>query len=296
MIIRRQSLPPSTRRHFKLLRNPFDDPKCPEDVFLCPETRYVREVLYDAAVNGNFLAIVGQSGSGKTTLREELLTRLATDHDNIVVIEPYILSLVDSAVLGKPLSAEHITAAICASVAPGVSMPIGREARARRMHKALVDSARSGMRHVLIIEEAHDLPRHLIKSLKRFWELKDGQQRLLSIVLVGQPELETKLSSSAADIREVVQRCDLVRLGTLEPAPFLTHRFARAGGNMTEAFEPDALEALRQRLIVSRDRMGNIVYEGYPLAISNLAMACMNEAARLGERVVTADVVRQVQP
>ncbi|MFP4733744.1 AAA family ATPase, partial [Pasteurella multocida] len=83
-----------------------------------------------------------------------------------------------------------------------------------QLHRVLKDSARAGNQHVLIIEEAHSLPVPTLKHLKRFFELEDGFKKLLSIVLVGQPELKLKLSERNFEVREVVQRCEIV---TLEP-------------------------------------------------------------------------------
>ena len=295
MILRKQVLSMRARQQFKLLRDPFDDPQCPEDVYLSPESRYVREFMYDAARHGNFLAVVGESGSGKSTLREDLIERLKEDGDGVVIIEPYTLSM-SGGQNGKPMLARHIAEAVIATLAPGASIPRSQEVRDRRLHKLLKDSNGAGMRHVLIIEEAHDLHPQTLKALKRFWELKDGLKRLLSIILVGQPELMDKLGSNQADVREVVQRCVPVELGPVkDPADFLSHRFSRAGADLAAVFEPDALETLRDRLIVARDMSGKGAYKGYPLAISNFATAAMNLAAGLGERTVTADVVRQVR-
>lgn len=295
MIMRKQVLSMPARRHFKLLRDPFDDPQSPEDVYLSPENRFVREAMYDAALNGNFLAVAGESGSGKSTLREDLVERLRRNAENVTVIEPYILSM-SGGHDGKPLQARHISEAIFSTLAPDMRIPRSQETRDRKLHQLLRDSNGAGMRHVLIIEEAHDLHTHTLKSLKRFWELKDGMKRLLSIILIGQPELLEKLGSNRAEVREVVQRCMTIHLEPIrQPADFLAHRFKRAGADLADAFEPEALEALRDRLIVARDMSGKGAYKGYPLAISNFAIAAMNAAADLGERLVTADVVRQVR-
>lgn len=295
MILRKQALTMRARQHFKLLRDPFDDPQCPDDVYLSPESRYVREFMHDAALHGNFLAVVGESGSGKSTLREDLIERLRADGESIVVIEPYTLSM-SGGQGGKPMLARHIAEAVIATLSPGTSIPRSQEVRDRRLHQLLRDSNGAGMRHVLIIEEAHDLHTHTLKSLKRFWELKDGMTRLLSIILIGQTELLDKLGSNRADVREVVQRCMSVTLEPVKnPAEFLAHRFSRAGADIATAFEPEALEALHDRLIVARDMSGRGAYKGYPLTISNFAIAAMNMAAGIGERMVTADVVRQVR-
>jgi len=295
MILRKQILTPRARQHFKLLRDPFDDPQSPGDVYLSPESRYVREFMYDAAMHGNFLAVVGESGSGKSTLREDLIERLREDGDGVIIIEPYTLSMTGGRD-GKPMLARHIAEAIMATLAPTGRIPRSQEVRDRQLHRILKESNRAGMRHVLIIEEAHDLNGHTLKSLKRFWELKDGMKRLLSIILIGQTELMDKLGNTQSDVREVVQRCVPIRLEPIKkPTEFLEHRFQRAGADVHAAFEDDALEALRDRLLVARDRSGQGVYMGYPLAISNYATAAMNLAASMGERMVTADVVRQVR-
>ena len=295
MILRKQTITPQARRHFKLMRDPFDDPQSHEDVYLEPESRYVREYMHDAATHGGFLAVVGESGSGKSTLREDLIERLRDDGEGVAVIEPYTLG-VSGGRDGRSLRARDIAEAVIATLSPSTRIPASPEMRARKLHQLLRDSNRAGVRHVLIIEEAHDLHGHTLKALKRFWELKDGMRRLLSIILVGQTELLDKLGASMADVREVVQRCVPLTLTPLKsPADFLAHRFKRAGADIAAVFETEALAALRDRLMVARDLGGHSVYMGYPLAISNYAVAAMNLAASLGEPVVTADVVRQVR-
>ncbi len=76
MLLSKQSLTPQARKHFKLFRDPWDDPHLPEEVFLTPESRYVYEAMMSAARHGNFLAVIGESGSGKTTLRRMMLEQL----------------------------------------------------------------------------------------------------------------------------------------------------------------------------------------------------------------------------
>ncbi len=295
MIVRKQILDPAARRQFKLLRDPFADPQEPGDLYLSPESRYVREYMYDAARNGGFIAVVGESGSGKSTLREDLIERLREDGDGVVVIEPYTLGM-GGGRTGRSLRARDIAEAAISTLSPAAAIPASAEMRARRLHQLLRDSNRAGLRHVLIIEEAHDLHGHTLKALKRFWELKDGLKRLLGIILIGQTELLDKLGANQTDVREVVQRCVPVRLEPVkDPAAFLAHRFTRAGADLAAVFEDDALAALRDRLMVARDTAGRGVYMGYPLAISNLACAAINCAARLGEARVTADIVRQVR-
>ncbi len=297
MALRHHSLTPQARKAFALFRDPFIQPERPEDVYMSEDIRYAREALYHAATHGNFMALVGESGSGKSTLRRELIERLNRDDSDVIVIQPYVLtmSLRDNG-SGKPLRTSHIIEAIMAAVEPDAPGQGSPERMARRVHEALKRSARSGNRHCLIIEEAHDLHSQTLKALKRFYELEDGMKRLLSIILIGQSELALRLSTSAADVREVVQRIDVVSLPALgDVEAFLRYRFKAAGLDADMVFAPEAYQAIAERLMVSRDNRGNAVNMAYPLPVCNLATACINEAAAIGYELVDADLVATVK-
>lgn len=296
MILRKQTLTMQARQTFGLVRNPFTDPETSADVFMSPDIRFARETLYQAATGSGFLALVGESGSGKSTLKDELITRINDENLPVIVVEPYTLAMAANESQGKPLRSSHIAEAIISTIQPGTGIPSSPEMRFRRLHEILKASHTAGMRHCLIIEEAHDLHRHTLKSLKRFHELKDGLARLLSIILIGQTELEKKLRVTDASVREVVQRCDVVHLSAIaDPGAYLRHRFEHAGADFNAIFTAEALDAIRESLTVSPDSRGDGVYMGYPLMIANLATAALNLAASVGEKQVTADVVRMVR-
>lgn len=174
MILRKQTLTMQARQTFQLVRNPFADPETSADVFMSPDIRFARETLYQAATGSGFLALVGESGSGKSTLKDELITRINDENLPVIIIEPYTLAMAANESQGKPLRSSHIAEAIISTVQPGAKIPSSPEMRFRRLHEILKASHTAGMRHCLIIEEAHDLHRHTLKSLKRFHELKDG--------------------------------------------------------------------------------------------------------------------------
>jgi type II secretory pathway predicted ATPase ExeA len=182
-------------------------------------------------------------------------------------------------------------------VAPLERVCSSPEARFRQVHRVLRDSARSGQRHVLIIEEAHGLPVATLKHLKRFFELEDGFKKLLGIVLIGQSELRSKLSESDPNVREVVQRCELIELQPLDTRleEYLTHKFARVNKPLTEVVDASGLDAIRARLETRGQRRdAPVVSLLYPLAVGNLLTASMNLAAGLGVPLVTGDVVKGV--
>ncbi len=299
MLLRKATLTQAARRHFGLSRDPFSDEiRSAEDVYMTPDARYVREAMYQTAAHGGFVAVVGESGAGKSTLREDLQDRINREGKQIVTIEPYVLAMEDNDIKGKTLKAAHIAAAILEAVALGAKPYRDAEARFRQIHRALQESAKAGNRHVLIIEEAHSLPVPTLKHLKRFFELKNGFERLLGIVLIGQTELAQKLSENNPHVREVVQRCELVTLLPLTDgklAGYLKHKFARAGADIAQIMDESAVDAVAERLTVRGRSKGGTEEHSllYPLAVNNLVSAAMNQAAELG-LPVDGDMVRGV--
>ena len=297
MILKKQTLTMKARQAFNMVRNPFTPPREAEDVYLSPETRHVRDTMFDVATNGGFLAVVGESGSGKSTLREELVDLINAENGKTIIVEPYVLTMAEKESNGKPMLARHITEAVMSAVAPGESIPSSPEKQSQKLHRLLRSAYAAGTHYCVIIEEAHDLNRHTLKSLKRFLELKEGRHPLLSIILIGQTELGEKLNPADPWMREVVQRCDVLHIAPIEDvAGFLRFRFSRAGLDFGKIFTEDGVDAIKESLTVAQDRSGKGVYMGYPLTIANMTIAALNLAASAGEKQVTADVVKMVRP
>ena len=300
MLLRKQTLYPAARKHFGLFRDPFqDDIQSHEDMYVSPDIRYIREAMFQTAKHGGLLAVVAESGAGKTTLMRDLEDRIVRENQPILLIKPYVLGMEDNDQKGKTLKATHIAEALMAAVAPLEKPKSSPEARFSQLHKALRESHTAGYRHCLVIDEAHSLPIPTIKHLKRFFELELGFKKLLSIILIGQPELKAKLSERNQDVREVVQRCEMVELAPLDGGrldEYLKFKFDRLGKPIGEVIDPSGIDALRAKLTITstrRDRPETVSLL-YPLAVGNLLTACMNLAAEIGVPTVTADVVKGV--
>lgn len=297
MLLRKSTLNPQTRRHFGLTKDPFDDEiRSSDDIFKSDDVRYIRERLYDVASNGGFLAVIGESGAGKSTLREDLHDRLFKDGKATTLIEPYVLAMEDNDIKGKTLKSVHIAEAILEAVAPSEKPKRSPEARFRQIHQLLKESHKAGNKHLLIIEEAHSLPLPTLKHLKRFFELEDGYQKLLGIVLIGQNELALKLSEQNPAIREVVQRCEIATLDPIAPnelANYLSHRLAKTKA-LNELIDESGILAMTNKL-VRTDNKGKVVQSLlYPLAVGNLITGAMNLCAELGVPVINADVINNL--
>jgi type II secretory pathway predicted ATPase ExeA len=298
MLLQNETLTPAARKHFGLLRNPFaDDITSQEDVFMSSDIRYCREVLWDVAKNGGFCALIGESGSGKSTLREELSERITREKASIIVVEPYVLAMEDNDIKGKTLKAAQLAETVIRALDPTASIKRTPDGRYRQLHDLLKASHKSGNSHVLIIEEAHSLPITTLKHLKRFRELKDGFARLLGVILIGQPELKARLSAHNPEVREVVQRCEVVELGPLDRhvEAYIGHRLARVNKAVADIFDADAFDAIRSKL--TRTVRGGKASEGlsicYPLVVNNLVAKAMNNAALISVSKIGADLIME---
>ncbi|MCL7422534.1 MAG: AAA family ATPase [Methylobacter sp.] len=298
MLLRKQTLSPQAKKHFGLFRDPFqDDLNDAEDVFSSPSIRYVREYLWTTAKLGGFMAVVGESGAGKSTLRKDLEDRINREDAPIILIQPYVLGMEDNDIKGKTLKSAAIADAIIRTVAPNEKPFSSMEAKSRQLHRILKDSRRAGFAHCLVIEEAHALSVPTLKHLKRFLELEDGFKKLLSIVLIGQTELKTKLNERSPEVREVVQRCELVELDPLDAHvdEYLRFKLRRVGSDLDAVFDKDAMDGIRARLIFAKASKTNreTISLMYPLMVNNLVTAALNQAAQLGFAKVSGDLIRE---
>ncbi len=296
LLLKNEALTLAAREHFKLARNPFtDEVQTPEDVFQTPNIRYVRAALMDSAINHSLLAVVGESGAGKTTLAEDLEERIKADQRDVLIIRPYVLAMEANDQKGKTLKSSHIAEAIAWALDPQLKVKSSPQARFQQVHDLLKASRRSGRRHLLLIEEAHCLPLATLKQLKRFLELKDGMVRLIGVALIGQPELRDRLGSQNAEVREVMQRCEVVELQPLDEdlAGYLKHKFARAQVKVEEVMTPEAIDAIRQRLTYTpRGGKANSAHSMcFPLVVNNLVCRAMNAATKTGWPQVDAQVI-----
>lgn len=276
----RTRLTAAARRQWKLPADPWEV-RAAADVWLGRAWRDVAEAMALTAESGGMLAVVGESGSGKSTLRRYVIDRLRREGRPVKVVEP------------QTMDRSRLTAsAICDAIILDVSLETPRrtlEHKARQARRVLAESARSGLSHVLIIEEAHDLAIPTVKYLKRVWELEDGFTRLCSVILLAQPEMRAVLDESAHEVREVVRRLEVLELPTLDaPGDLEGYLAARIG---ERAFSHAAHAAIRKRL--SRRSRAGRVSTACPLAVNNLVTRALNlsaemELERVDENVIAA--------
>ncbi|MBN3779938.1 AAA family ATPase [Burkholderia sp. Ac-20345] len=287
MLIRKVTLSAEALTMFGLSPDRLMPPQGTKDVFMGQALRRGFEHMSRAARFGGFLALIGESGAGKSTLKGMLADELGR-HGEVVVIEPMVIGMDQNDKKGKTLKAAHIATAILREIAPYVRPALTLEARSKQVYAALIQAKTDNpkRRHLLVIEEAHRLPVPTLKHLKNFYELSHNGSPLLSILLLGQPELDRRLSPLDMEIREVWQRCEIVRLSPLDGqlADYLKFRL---GAKAAAAFKQDAIDALTDRLCDPASKRSYL----YPLAVDNWIAATMNVAAKIGSQSITAETV-----
>ena len=296
MLLPKQTLSYEACQRFRLFSNPFDgDVTRDEEMFVNGEIRFVREMAKQAAINGRFMAIVGESGAGKTTMLNDLKEQIQRERKPVVFIQPSVLGMEDSDVRGKSIKSAGIQTAIVMTLGPSEGVAQSDEKRARQVKRMLEESTTAGRTHLLVIEEAHSLPIPTLKHLKRLHEsMYLGRRPMLGVLLLGHPELQDKLNRF--DVREVSQRCQVAQLRHLgeDLTAYLQFRAAHAGRKLDEFISDDGVSELCSRLTVSAGVGNDPVSLLYPLNVNNWMAAALNTAASLGVPRVDRDVVRAV--
>ena len=278
-----------TKIHFGLVADPFmDDVQAQSDVYLNEDSRYVSGAMLQCARGAGLLAVVAESGAGKSVLRRNFIEQINGKHADIRVVETKSFDK-------SKMHAAALCEAIINDLAPGTQVKNSLEARARQVERVLRDSFQNNCRHVMLIEEAHDLPIATLKYLKRFWEMEVGFRKLLAIILIAQPEMKQKLDERHhPELREFIRRCEVAELMPLDGkvGDYLKFKFSRCGSDAAKVLSTDAYDAIVERLTVSTGKGKRSMV--YPLVVNNLVTRAMNEAATAGEKLVSGDVVRGI--
>jgi len=176
-------------------------------------------LYYGITRRKGFLLLTGEVGAGKTTLLRAALDQLPHDTDVALVM--------NTADLGRLDLLKLIANAL------GLKGPFESKADyIIALNSLLLERLRSGINTVLIIDEAQNLELPTLEEVRLLSNLETDSDKLLQIVLTGQPELREKLDSPS--VRQLRQRIALDHhvesLADDEILPYLRHRIAVAGG------------------------------------------------------------------
>lgn len=225
--------------HYGLTEPPFSITPDPRFVFLSERHRdALAHLLFgiDKGGGGGFVQLTGEVGTGKTTLCRLLLGQLPENARVALVLNPR-------------QSPVELLETICEELHIDIDGKRGStKALVDALNTYLLDAYARGLRVVLIIDEAQDLSIEALEQVRLLTNLETDTQKLLQVILLGQPELRDILARD--DLRQLAQRITarfhLTPLDVGETERYLRHRYAIAGGRHLP-FDKGAIRRLHRR-------------------------------------------------
>ncbi|MBI3475645.1 MAG: AAA family ATPase [Acidobacteria bacterium] len=260
------------KEFFGLRANPFNVNPDPRYLYL---TRHTEEALacltYGIQSRKGFVLLTGEVGTGKTTLINKLLEWLR------------LQQVATAFIFNSRLDTSQFLDFMMADFA----IPCDSKSKSQvlqRLYNWLLDRYRAGETAVLIVDEAQNLSDEVLEEIRMLTNLETFTEKLLQIVLVGQPELEQRLKQP--QLRQLRQRLTLRAkthpFNLEETKLYINQRLRIAGSNGDSIFEPEAVAALFRYSL------------GVPRVINLLCEHCLVSAFVDQKKTVSAEIVDAV--
>lgn len=227
-------------------------------------------LVYGVTESGGFIQLTGEVGTGKTTLVRTLLGQLPDEVDVALILNPQI-------------SAIEFLLSICEEL--NVTLPAdtgSSKALVDALNRHLLDVHARGRRVILLVDEAQNLAEDVLEQVRLLTNLETAKQKLLQIILIGQPELRDLLAQN--NLRQLAQRVTgryhLEPLSQAEAMRYIDHRI-RVAGALTDIFDNRAKRAVFR------------ASGGIPRVINVICDRALLGAYSRGERRITPDIVRR---
>ena len=265
---------------FQLNQPPFRLP--PDPAFFFPGAQYdegLDTLHYGITAGEGFIQITGKPGVGKTLLIRSLLADLDDQVKTALILHPR-------------LSPEELLRVILVDLGTEPESIEGRskEALLRAFRDTLLAQAAQGTRTVVIIDEAQNLPDATLEELRLLSNLETEKDKLLQIILAGQPELEDKLAQPVFTqlSQRITIRYRLEPLNLEETGNYISHRLRRAGADSSVFFTGASLKRIHRES------------GGIPRLINSLCERALMAASLDHRRKITAEhvskAVRSLSP
>lgn len=257
--------------YFKLSEPPFSLTPDPRYLFMSERHREgLAHLLYGVQQPGGFVQLTGEIGSGKTTLCRCLIRQLPPDTEVALILNPrltvveLLATVCDELRIPYPAHTESIKIFIDA------------------LNQRLLEMHAQHRRPVLIIDEAQNLHSDVLEQIRLLTNLETAQEKLLQIILIGQPELLTLLGSSKLKqlSQRITARYHLDPLSRTETGAYIQHRL-RVAGRLDPLFTRGALRCIYR------------LSGGVPRIINILCDRALLGAYAQDKRQITAGIIRQ---
>src|SRR5690349_19680927 len=234
---------------FGLNEKPFAITPDPRYLYLSERhAEALAHLLYGINEAGGFVQLTGEVGTGKTTIVRSLLAQTPKNAEIALILNPkmtapeFLLTICEELGIGVPDSA-------LGSLKDLVDI----------LSQYLLRAHANGQRVVLVVDEAQNLAPEVLEQVRLLTNLETNTQKLLQIILIGQPELRELLGRN--ELRQLAQRITgryhLNPLTAAETSAYVRHRL-RVAGATSDIFSPAALAEVH-RLAVGVPRVINVV-------------------------------------
>jgi len=230
-------------------------------------------LLYGINESGGFIQLTGEVGTGKTTVVRTLLSRVPHHADVAVILNPRVTPVEFLLTI-----CEELGLAIADADRDSIKAMV--DALNRRLLKAHAE----GRRIIVLVDEAQNLSIDVLEQVRLLTNLETATQKLLQIILIGQPELRELLDRT--DLRQLAQRITgryhLMPLSREETKGYVRHRL-RVAGATEDIFTPGALLELH-RLSLGIPRVINVACDrallgAYTQEIKKISASLVRRAA-----------------
>ncbi|MCU0977106.1 MAG: AAA family ATPase [Steroidobacteraceae bacterium] len=256
---------------FGLTEKPFAITPDPRYLYLSERhAEALAHLAYGIQESGGFIQLTGEVGTGKTMVVRSLLQQLPANCDMALILNPRITP------------AEFLLA-ICDELHVAVPERLASSVKGLvdLLTRFLLDAHARGRRVVVMVDEAQNLSPDVLEQVRLLTNLETATQKLLQIILVGQPELRDVLTSP--DLRQLAQRITgryhLEALSRSETQAYVRHRL-RVAGAAAEIFTAGALREVHR------------VSGGIPRIINVVCDRALLGAFTREEHRVTGDLIR----
>jgi general secretion pathway protein A len=235
--------------YFGLKENPFSIAPDPHYFYISARHREaLAHLMYSFHSEGGFVLLTGEVGTGKTTVCRRMLENAPENCDIAFILYP-------------KLDAEELLATVCDEF--GIDCP---EAKASsrvlvaKIYDYLVRTHEAGRKAILIVEEAQNLTDEVLEQVRLLTNLETNRQKLLQIVMLGQPELRERLSRPELSqlSQRITARYHLAPLSKSDIPDYISHRLSVAGYARGGLFSPSAINEL-YRLTGGVPRLINVI-------------------------------------
>src|ERR1700685_3352869 len=233
---------------FGLSEKPFAITPDPRYLFLSERhAEALAHLLYGINESGGFIQLTGEVGTGKTTVVRTLLSRVPHHADVAVILNPRV-------------TPGEFLLTICEEL--GLSIGEADRNSVKQMvdalNRRLLEAHAEGRRIIVLVDEAQNLGIDVLEQVRLLTNLETPTQKLLQIILIGQPELRELLDRT--DLRQLAQRITgryhLKPLSREETKGYVRHRL-RVAGAAQDIFTPAALSEVH-RLSMGIPRVINV--------------------------------------